>query len=487
MSIEAIERDALLADRFDRRVRSTFTWLIAPHALLIVASTLYDQRLMAALMHLAMAGMAFCIVRASRDTVRTIIFTHSYWTFSFLTYAYAALNGELASGLLLAPERSTLVAMTSQAGLSLAFMLSPAAPALQESQASTERRERLAGIEPILLALGIVGVACKFLPLVPQAYAASLVLLLHTGLAIRILNRERALRDPVLLASLALLAAVSVATNERTDLMGVLLLIGFAAILTQKWLLTPLNLLTAYLGWRLLTVFSAISLSVRWAREAPWHAMELFAERFFSTQTLRTLVDPFHTHAAARLYESQAEPSPFFAALPGGPADLLARLALLPQMDAVVARLDPAGVRWADLWAIMVSALPSFGQDKLLIFSDILVWELGLRPHDSIGRPMITAEGELFALGSYPAVFLGIALCFLALHLGYRLITRLTGSRVIAILIVSQLFINSVFSTTLLSVVTQTVREPLQLALLLLVLMLVWARLSPATSPRTTV
>jgi hypothetical protein len=474
------QRDALYAQRFDMRVRACLTWLIPPHAILILVTALYDQRLTGALAHLTMAGLAFVIVRASRDGVRTIIFSHVYWTFSFATYAYALAHGQLASTGLAAPERSALIALTSQAGLFLAFWLSPSAPPLATLDPDTAgmRRQTVAHIESVLLALGLAGMAVKLWHLLPEAYGAALMLLFQVGLAIRILRHERPLRDPVLLLSLVLLTALSVATNERADLMAALLLLVFAVIMAGDRLLTPLNLLVAYLGWRLLTVFSAIALSVRWAREAPWRLANLFADRFFSLETLHSLANPLHTHAAARLYERQAELSPFFAALPGGPADLLARLALLPQMDVVVARIDPSGVRWGDLLAILVSALPSFGQDKLLIFSDVIVWELGLRVRDSLGRPMITAEGELFAIGGYAAIALVIPACFLALFWGYRLIARLTGSRVIAILVASQLFVTGIFSTTLLSVVTQSIREPLQLALILLVLTTIAARVS---------
>ena len=474
--VEDKDTDALLSDRFDRRMRTAALFLIPLHACAIVVNTFIDGHVLAAAFHLCMAGLAWMIARRSRDAVRTIIFSHVYWTFSFMTYLFAATHLQAPSYGLGDPERSALVALVAQAGLFVAFLLSPSDPALP-SRLKEQYRERnglVTRAQWLLIAAGIVGMVARISG-GADAFNATLILLLYVALSLRIArNAGHLLKDPVIWVTFCALAYMSIATNERTDIMAMLLLVSFALVMTQKRLLTWKNALIAYVSWRLLYVFSSVSIAIRWARNSGQSLFDLFTSHFFTADTFWALVNPLHLHQADILYNATARRSGFYSEFLGSVTDLGGRLTVLPQMDIVVSRWPEATMaRWDELWAIVLSALPSLGQTKSLIFSDEVVWELGLRGRETIGRPMITAVGELYVIGGYGAILLVIPFCFWVMHWGYRLIARTIGSRVAAILVMSQLFINTVFSTTILSVIIGTIRMPLQLVALLAITALV--------------
>src|SRR5690349_17294536 len=115
--------DQLFSSRFDVRVKSIMTVLIALHIPLVLINGAIDGYFLATAAHLAMAAMALCIVRLSKDAIRTFIFGHVYWTFSFMTFAYAAINGQTASQGLGDADGSAVIALTSQCGLFAAFFL----------------------------------------------------------------------------------------------------------------------------------------------------------------------------------------------------------------------------------------------------------------------------------------------------------------------------------------------------------------------------
>jgi hypothetical protein len=462
----AATRSELLAHRFDARLRSLFLIGIGLHVPLILFNAMLDNRVAIAMAHLAMAGMAWIMTKRAGDMVRVIIFSHVYWTFSALTYFYAFANGQSASDGLYRPDRAALIALVSQSGLFLAYLLSPAGPV--ERSDAPQRSAVLAKAQWPLIAIGALAIAGRMVGLVNNAYAAAMTLVLFMALASRLTERKYPLADPVLILVCAALATVSISLNQRTDLMAPLVLIACAAIMLPKRLFTLGNAAWAYLAWRLLSAFSAVILAVRWARDGSQSLVELFVANFFSLETLWTLINPLHRHAIEELAGREAAIDGFNSAFLQGDTSLFARLALLPQMDIVTSRLEAFHeIRWGDLLDNVLAALPTVGLDKALVFSDQVVWELGLRSRDTLGRPMITVEGELFAIGGYGAVLVIIPLCYFVLYWCYCWLALLTGSRAVAILIASQLFIGTVFSTTLLTVLTDCIRTPIQLIVLL--------------------
>jgi hypothetical protein len=475
-SIATPNRDSEISARFDLRIRTASSVLIPIHVVVIIVNAAVDGMAVSALAHLLMAGIALYIMRRSGDAIRGLIFAHVYWTFSFMTFLFAVTHWQTASHGLGNADRAALIALTSQAGLLLAFLVSPGTPVLPADRAPLfeARRHTLEGLQWPLIAIGLFGLFAEVNELLPDAYSSTLVLLLYVALSIRISARSlNPLTDPTLLLIVGAMFTASVLNNARSDLLGIILLLAFGLVMTAERILTPGKLILAYLVWRFATVFSGILLSIRWARESSQSMVDLFAASFLSMDTLWKILNPFHV-AAWEQGTRRLRTEGFHSEFLGNIGDITARLTVLPQMDIVTSRINEGwSERWGELWNTVLSALPSFGQPKELIFSDEVVWELGLRFRDSVGRPMITAEGELYAIGGYLAVFLIIPVCYLAMYWGYRLIARATGSRGAAILVVSHLFISSIFSTTLLSIVTVSIRAQLQMLIVLTALLMI--------------
>jgi hypothetical protein len=474
-----LAKDRLLAERFDSRVRTAMRLLIPVHAVIIFLNAVIDGVWDAALAHMGMAAIAWFIVSRSSDGIRTFIFTNVYWMFSFTTYFYALTHGQTASYGLGSPDRSALIALVSQAGLLCAFFLTPRQDVMKASQGENyaKRMAVFRGAQYPLALLGIIGLFGESLGL-PSIYSATLISILYVALSIR-LTSGRFLKDPALWAMFISLLIVSASGNSRSALMALIFMMGFALLIFKKNLFSPLLLFSLYLGARLLGVFSDVMLSIRWARDTSVSMFGLFLENFFSLETLLAIINPLYTSAAAKaLAESPSSEGGFYTAFFSGSGGLMTRLTLLPQMDIVVSKIpDDAPVRWADLWGnLFWNVIPSIGQQKDLILSDQIVWELGLRAWYNIGRPMITVQGELYSIGGYATVFFVTIFLYYMMSYFYGAISRLLGSRVSGIMIMSQMMIGTVMTTTLLSVAVVTTRGSLQLVLILSGIIFVFSR-----------
>jgi hypothetical protein len=81
------------------------------------------------------------------------------------------------------------------------------------------------------------------------------------------------------------------------------------------------------------------------------------------------------------------------------------RLALIAHMDIVTGRLaEPDEIDWRIVAGTVGSVLPNFGDKQELLYSDELVWGLSLRSRQSVGRPLVTVAGELYAIGGFPFI-----------------------------------------------------------------------------------
>lgn len=469
-------QDTVMSRRFDIFVRRAFLGMIPLHLAVIILNAAFDMKWQYATLHSIMAAVAYLIAYRSKDAVKTIIFTHVYATFSITTYLFALLNNQTASYGLVDAERSALVAAASQVGLLAAFLLIPDRPMLpsRNETAYAEKRLNLNAAQYLLMAVGFAALLLKSLGILSDVYASTLISVLYVAIAVRLTFRAgNVFLDPIFILSLGALAVASVFSNERTGLMAAILLLAFLVPMTQSKVLTLKNIAVGYVGWRLLAAFSAVAISARWSREFGGSSIAaLFIDGFFSFETMLTLLNPFHVHAAEGAYAGTVNAasgyySDFYPSVMGG--NLLARLTVLPQMDIVVGRLgEIVEYDFAQLQKILLSVLPSVGQEKSLIFSDEIVWALGLRDPDSIGRPLVTIEGELYALGGYLTVFFYVPLIYSLMYWFYTKLCMITGSRAVGILIMSQIFVHTMFSTTILSVTAISSRGMIQLALILL-------------------
>lgn len=475
--------DQTFSTRFDSRVRKAM-WIIFPaHLLAIAINAIVDTEGMAALYHVATLLMAWGIFIGSRDMLSFLLLSSTYLTFSLSLYVYSCTIPQVASFGLYDPAKAAAIAACSQAAQFLAFILLPKTPPLPRSRANVyeTRQNALANAHLLLIAIGLIPNLLRTAIELPDIVFASFQLLFYVGLAIRVLVlRGKLWNDPIILFAVGSLFILSIVTNARTTFFAIALLLGFAILCVTEKPFTARNIVIAFIAVQFVSVFSGISLSIRGARDTGASFLLLAADAIFSWETLQTLFNPLHVHEAVLRYHAESEPNytGFYTAFYGVSSGFLSRLTVLPQMDIVSSKLSPNQIDWNELYKVLISALPSFGQEKSLIFSDEVVWNLGLRDPNNIGRPMITAQGELFALGGYSLTFLVIFLCyFFGAHL-IRAISIVTGSRLVAILIATQILQNGIFSTTLLSVVISFTRTPAQLIVVLAILI----ALSPRTS-----
>lgn len=476
--------DQTFSSRFDARIRAAMRVVFPTHLIAILINAFLDGESMAALYHVATLLMAWGIFIGSRDMLTFLLLSSTYLTFSLSLYAYAATVPQVASFGIYDPEKASAIAACSQAAQFLAFLLLPKSVPLARAHADLyeARQNTLANAHMPLIAIGALAIVLRFSVELSDAVFAAIQSLFFVGLAIRVLVvKGKVGSDPLILTAVGVLFLLSIAVNQRTTFFAIVLMLGFAVLCVSKKPITARNILLAIVAIQFVSVFSGVSLSIRWARDTGDSFLLLAADALLSWETLQTLFKPFHVHEAVVKYHAESVPNyfGFYTAFYGTSTGLLSRLTVLPQMDIVTSRLNPSAIDWHEFYAVLVSALPSFGQQKSLIFSDEVAWNLGLRDPNNIGRPMITAQGELFALGGYSLTFVTIFLCyFLVVHL-VRGISMVTGSRLVAILVTTQILQTGVFSTTLLSVVTSFIRGPVQL---IIVLAIVVAFASRATT-----
>lgn len=471
---DLITTDDLFSLRLDVHLRRIMGAGMVLTLVLVFVHVVADGRFGVFAFHLATLVMAAFVFLRSRDAIETIIFTHTFWMFTAMTYFNATLNMQVATTGLVNPERAALIATVSQLALLIAHHFSPRRPIFAGGPGPFRliRGHETASSSSVLALIGVAGLVLQWTGLLPTAYSESMILFLYVAIAVRIVSAGSVrLSDPVVLVAVALILMTVGESNSRTDLISFVIAMLFVWFMIARRPLNKWALMAGYLGYRLLSAFSSVIISVRPFRDEPQLMRQLFIERFFSVDTWRMIYRPWSDHPADQLFAGTKTTqsgffSPFFN---GAEASMLDRLTLLPRMDIVTGRLAPQSeVRWSDLFdQLFWTVLPNFGQSKNLIYSDQVVWELGLRARDNVGRPMITAEAELYVMGGLAAVAIVIGVCFWVMNLIYRWIARLTGLRSVAILVMSQFFINSILSTTALSTVLSTVRFPLQVALLI--------------------
>ncbi|RVU83407.1 hypothetical protein EOL70_16920 [Leucothrix sargassi] len=468
------EYEYIVGRRFDKRVRSlTIYTSLFQVVVVIICGFLDESNQIATLSHLAISLMALCIGFLSRDGVRTILFTNVYWTFSFMTYLYALLHFRLPTTGLYDADQAALIAFVSQLGLFLMSFIVTNKPIIRSTNYN-DLKPRISFHKSIFLLfyiLGVVGVVGGLLGM-PNAVAATLKTFLYLALGLRLLKvKERVFFDPYFVFAVSLLVFLSLSNNSRTALLSVILFLGFFVAFTQEKLIRLRYVVFAYIGISAINTFSLVMLEIRQYRETASNMVGVFVDKFFSMDTLLGLINPFYVSEVMqdRLYKAETYSSLFQTDFFEGGSGVFSRLTVLPQMDIATSNLSNAiEVKWQELGVIFASALPDFGQTKNLLLSDQIVWGLGLRDPNVIGRPMITAQGEIFYLGGYLAVFILIPLLYSLMYLGYRWFSLLLGSRFIGSLLMSQLLINSLFSTTLLSLIVLSIRAPLQISLLLI-------------------
>ncbi|MDA9543896.1 hypothetical protein ACM43_04875 [Bradyrhizobium sp. CCBAU 45321] len=475
------DKDRTYSDRFDRRLLSVAPWLMYVHAGLILVNAAIDGQYPANAYHAAMLLLAALAFSVLNDGILFILFTHVYWMFSFMTYFYASVHGNLASFGLVDPAAAAFVAFCSQFACTVALLVVKLGPKpFSASVRRTRWAEDLIKVQPVILFIGIVGVLAKLAGAVPDVYAGVLTSFIYIWLAIRLVSRRSGSGLDVLMIVVGTLIVISsIRSSLRTDVFAfVLLLAVFFLMAYPRTIFSFRNIVFAFLGFRLLSLFSAVLLYARTFKESGTSLIGVVSEKLFSVEALLYIINPLSTGLALPTTATvRSSISPLFF---GSDTGFLPRLTLLPQMDMVTGRIgEIKETNWGEVLNVINAILPSFGQDKDLVLSDRIIWQLGLRDPGTVARPMITAEAEWFYMGGIWSVFLAKLLFVYLLFLLYRYLCTKFCLRSVVIILMSQTLIYIVFTSTAISVLAVTVRSPIILILLLSLVVLVWQLAHP--------
>lgn len=402
----------------------------------------------------------------NRDSMTLFVVTFAFWLYSFMLVLYALLHWKSPEDDLYAPWRSSLIVLVTLLSCMAGYGIAQIAlrwislPRLRRSRTASEKRSTGYGLVvcslPFVL-LPFLGLKNGFV----NAIAGAFQPLLWLGLIIFCVGRgPRWAVSPLVLGVAAISLVLSVAFNGR----NVLLSFGLTAIVLYFAISDrPLHagrLILLYLGANALTAFSKIMLV---ARQLAGHegSVPIVVRALGSVDFLLAMLG-FGTSLDNKylLQDELRRHDHYLLYMFDGRLGLFERLTEIVHMDIIIGRLSPHNsIDWAEVKNSFLSALPSvFGQDKILDYSDRIVWDLDLISREVVGHPLVTAAGEFYAMGGFPIVVLGFVLIFSSTFVLYEISKRIFVDRFVAAasLLVFSIFL--VFSSSAISALAVPMR-----------------------------
>lgn len=237
--------------------------------------------------------------------------------------------------------------------------------------------------------------------------------------------------------SLIAVGGCALLLNQRTSLFLILLFWIIIILSISKSLFSWRNLLISIAAIFIinLVTFSFVAAREEHSENPDINTISRTIDIALSARGLDAAIPFIDSEPSSRSYSSRTNRY-YSNFLGGGPNDsndvsassTLARLAQMGAMDIVTGRLGDVNEidvsRW---WQLLISTMPDFGQAKDLRLSDDIVWELGLRDRTSIGRPLVTVAGEMYAIGGFAGLFILASTVFLAIFLELLILRRVIG------------------------------------------------------------
>lgn len=346
------------------------------------------------------------VLSYQRDPLRLLLVAHPTISYMFFTLAYGFFNGNMGLTGLLNPGRAFVITLIYQFAIFGADMFVKLMLGRWDTAGASQIDEK----KPYAMRVGWV------LVVVLAAFSAAHLSFLtaHTpvlvGLIVATVAWSAHARDGKKIALLAVttLAAfflISSMTNGRTILLVLLLA---WVLLVLAYAPRVLSFRNVALGLLCVGILNWVTYSFLEARKVRTETGEVFEKTIdiaFSDNGLaHLLLIPTGERPNYDVVGS-AYHSDFIRTSVWGPADdsaVAGRLALIAHMDIVTGRLpEPQEVDWDVVAGTIGSVLPNFGDKQEFLYSDELVWGLSLRPRQSVGRPLVTVAGELYAIGGF--------------------------------------------------------------------------------------
>lgn len=386
---------------------------------------------------LTVVGCGFAARRQTKDLPQFLLLTHPSLTYVATTLLYGITSGNFGMDLMFDRTLAFSIVAFYQLALLVAWAFARVIPLptpRNGEHSSSRGRHAFMG----MIFFGGLYLATQFLPSLRQVEVFSLsisaLFAYYTALLATRQNRPR----PRLAAfsSLAMMGVISVAGNSRTAVFVMLLFWLFYLAGLRHRVFTLRNMAIGLASIIAINVLTASVIGARAMRDDVDPAT-LMAETLRIALSPETLLAslPFSGSEDTPVIDPSRVNTQYFSPFLRGPkndysADIsfAGRLAMLAHMDIVTGRLgfieDP---KWNDIASTYTSALPDFGQTKVLNWSDQLVWSLALRDRSTAASPLITPAGELYIMGGFWGFVPLTVAVFFPIFIGLRLLRASLG------------------------------------------------------------
>jgi hypothetical protein len=465
------ERETRLYARFNRRLNFVSVSALYLQLALIAIQMIAGASWIFTSLNFFMCLSAIFIASIESEFLLMFLATNATWAFSLSSYLYSSAHLQVVDDNLWGADTSIEIVSTYNAACVLAYLLfrligrRKITP--ERDDESYRRALSLGFFKDGLLIFGvllqIINVATRN-PTI-SAIASQFSTLTWLGLAFHFIRKGRFeidLKSGLFVASFAVIAASS---NGRTILILAVFFLALSWLYYADRLLRPKFVLLALFGLNALSLFSeiAIDLRINHAESEEGRSIGDFATALLDPGNLVTLVDPLKQSRASKNIESTAvvlnTDNLFALSYYSGYDSMISRYVALPMLDVVCGRTFLRDtVNWDALENLFISLIPNHGQEKDLIYSDRVTWEMGLREFGNIGRPEITNVCELYTMSGMLGLFI---ITFFEFLIGFILLNKLKKVLVMPavwISVIPQILVWMTVATTALTTVAVTSR-----------------------------
>jgi hypothetical protein len=413
--------------------------------------------------------VALITVRHESDTLLLIIVNSPTITYLFSTFLFSVLTGNLPLDGMFNIERAFYVSLIYQFGVSISFIIMKPLSGFSKLADSAGKYSYSASRLYFIALISVVVLAATRTIGFGQSLIGALLPLLWLCITASSPRRPTPATYIAIFLGVAALFAVSLVANQRSYMFSSVLFIAmFYAAYSSKLLSFSRASAIAFSGIAL-SIVSQSFLNARPNDRSNVSVSQVASdtlEGIFSSDTWSNALPSLQVNNedVGAVSQRSRYYSPF---LQGGPSatknqsgTISARFAQLGHMDIVTGQYPlKTGfdtVNWKD--HVVSAILGSSSESTAALYSDELVWQLGLRPRGSIGRPLVSVAGELYMLsGVYfmVVVTIGIYIMLLAGILCFRSIVGYSTPYVIGgtIFLIPVIFTGTAFG--LLNLITR--------------------------------
>jgi hypothetical protein len=465
------QRETELWARFNLRTHVVAVAALYLQLTLVVAHLMAGASMTFSLLNLLMALSALFVAAIETDTLVFFLATNANWVFSFSAYVYSSSEFRLVDDKLWGPGVSMGLAFVFHLGCLSAYAIFRL---LWRRRTTADRPlrayERALLLMPHKDGLLILGIALQALNTALEsttlsAIASQFSALLWLGLAFHFMGKGRFAFDLKSAAFLAIVIVISARSNSRTTLVLAVFFIALSWLYYADRVVKLRYFVAFYFGLSFLNLFSDIALDLRLNQRALGENRSVanVMAKLIDIDSLEAVLNPFHMSKSAINMQQTSYVlninnrfvTPYYSGLDS----LASRNVALPLLDSVCGRYgDVERVKWQAIGGMLLALLPNVGQEKDLIYSDRLTWDLGLRDYGNVGRPEVTNACEIYTMVGWIGLFFVTLAEFLLTFVLLEVLKRRLVAPALWIAVVPQIVVWLTVSTTALASLAAIVR-----------------------------